>query len=293
MLRHPSYKGLRDDKRPLDVVLEKSEEPTASAAATTSAESAPLLRTLIGGEPRGSAEVTLDGQALELTNLDEVVYPATGFTKADVIDYYMRVGPVLLPHVRDRHDAPADLASLVRLANAEMFELRTSLARRDATERPTALVFGLDPGEGADLDDCRELALLLRGMFDQLGLATFPKTTGSAGMQVYVPLNDDVTYDDAEPFAKAVAETLTRGFPGQKVGADCSPNAAGGSAIAPYSLRAEERPTVSMPLTWEEVQSAPAAELVFEPGAALRRVDERGDLFAPVLTLRQELPSFD
>src|SRR4051812_13849426 len=97
MLRHPSYKGLRDDKRPLDVVLEKAEEPTASGAAPAAAgTSAPVLRGLVGGPPRGSAEIAVDGRTLKVTNLDKVLYPATGFAKGQVLDYYLRAGPMLL-----------------------------------------------------------------------------------------------------------------------------------------------------------------------------------------------------
>jgi bifunctional non-homologous end joining protein LigD len=349
MLRHPSYKGLRDDKRPLDVVLEKAEEPTATPAATTTAAKAPVLRSLLGEEPRGSAEITLDGRALKLTNLDKVLYPATGFTKGQVIDYYLRAGTILLPHVRDRllslhrypdgvegtrfweKQCPArrpgwmetapmwseskqenidfcvanDLPAIVWLANFGALELHPSLALRDGVEKPTVLVFDLDPGEGAGFDDCREVALLVRGMFDQLKLQTFPKTTGSKGIQVYVPLNRDVSYDGTKPFAKAVAETLERSFPDRVVASmakaarknrvlvDWSQNTAHKSTVAPYSLRARERPTVSMPLTWDEVEDADAGELVFDSEAALARLDARGDLFAPVLTLQQELPSFD
>ena len=349
MLRHPSYKGLRDDKRPLDVVLERTEEPTATAAATTTAERAPLLRTLVGGEPTGSAEVVVDGHTLKLTNLDKVMYPDTGFTKGEVIDYYLRIGAVLLPHVRDRllslhrypdgvegprfwekrcperspewmeiapmwseekranidFCTPREIASIVWLANFGALELHPSLAVRKDVDRPTVLVFDLDPGDGADLDDCREVALLVRAMFGQLGLEAFPKTSGSKGMQVYVPLNTDVTYDESKPFAKAVAETLARSYPEKVVSrmakreragrvlVDWSQNTAHKSTVAPYSLRAKGRPTVSIPLTWDEVERADAEDLVFESEAALARVDERGDLFAPVLTLRQELPRFD
>ena len=324
MLRHPSYKGLRDDKRPLEVVLEKTEDATATAAATTTAGRAPLLRTLVGGEPSGSAEVEVDGHTLKLTDLDRVMYPATGFTKAEVIDYYLRVASVLLPHVRDRLLAlhrypdgvegrhptidsctPRDIASIVRLANCGGLELHPSLAAREAVDRPTVLVFDLDPGDGADLGDCREVALLVRAMFDQLGLEAFPKTSGSEEMQVYVPLNTEVTYDETKPFAKAVAETLARTYPEKvvsrmaksaragKVLVDWSRNTAHKSSVAPYSLRAKSTPTVSIPLTWDEVESADAHDLVFEAEAAVARVDERGDLFAPVLALRQELPRFD
>jgi bifunctional non-homologous end joining protein LigD len=235
-----------------------------------------------------------------------------------VLDYYLRVGAVLLPHVRDRLLSPCpdrrpdwmdicaanDLPALVWLANSGALELHPSLARHSDVQRPTALVFDLDPGEGADLDDCREVALLLRGMFGQLKLEAFPNTTGSKGIQVYVPLGGDVTYEETKPFAKAVAETLGRSFPDRVVArgakaarkgrvlVDWRQNAARKSTVAPYSLRATERPTVSMPLTWDEVENAPTANLVFGPEAALERIEACGDIFAPVLTLRQELPRF-
>src|SRR3954451_18075934 len=250
MLRHPSYKGLRDDKRPLEVVLEKAEEPAVRA---------PILRQLVGEEPKGSAEITLDGHALKLTNLDKVMYPKTGFTKGEVIDYYLRIGATLLPHVRDRllslHRYPdgvegprfwekrcpprrpewmetapmwsedkqeniefctaTDIAAIVWLANFGALELHPSLATREDVSRPTVMVFDLDPGEGAGLDECRAVALQLKALFDQMKLQTFPKTTGSKGIQVYVPLNGKDSYDDTKPFAKAVAETLERVYPDQ------------------------------------------------------------------------------
>src|SRR4051794_19190655 len=340
VLRPPSYKGLRDDKRPLDVVLEKAEEPAIRA---------PVLRELIGGEPKGTADVSLDGHTLKLTNLDKVMYPQTGFTKGDVIDYYLRVGGTLLPHVRDRmlslHRYPdgveggrfwekqcparrpewmetapmwseaknatiefctaTKLADIVWLANYGALELHPSLHTRDDVNRPTALVFDLDPGEGVGLDECREVALQVRALFDQMKLQTFPKVTGSKGIQVCVPLNGEAAYDETKPFSKAVAETLERVYPDRVVSrvakaersgrvlVDWSQNTRHKSTVAPYSLRAKPRPTVSVPLTWNEVENGPSEALVFESDAAIARVEERGDIFAPVLTLRQALPSFD
>jgi bifunctional non-homologous end joining protein LigD len=299
MLRHPSYKGLRDDKRPRDVVLEKAEAPAVRLP------------------PKGSAEIDVDARTLKLTNLGKVLYPATGFTKGQVLDYYLRAGALILPHVRDRplslHRHPdgvaevctvSDVAGIVRLANFGALELHPHLALRSDPDRPTALVFDLDPGEGAGFDDCREVALIVRTLFDQLKLETFPKTTGSKGIQVYVPLNSEVDFEVTKPFAKAVAETLERTYPDKVVAStakarrkgrvlvDWSQNTQHKATVAPYSLRARERPTVSMPLSWDELESTPAADLVFDPEDALARMSRRGDLFAPVLTLRQELPSF-
>jgi bifunctional non-homologous end joining protein LigD len=169
------------------------------------------------------------------------------------------------------------------------------------------MAFDLDPGEPATIVECCEVALLLHGMFEGLGLRSFPKTSGSKGMQVYVPLNTSVTYDDTKPFAKAVAELLEREEPGLvvarqtkrlrkgKVLVDWSQNDEHKTTVCVYSLRARDRPTVSTPLTWDEVRAArdsgDPSDLVFEAGAVVDRVAERGDLFAEVLTLVQRLPA--
>jgi bifunctional non-homologous end joining protein LigD len=271
MLRHPSYKGLRDDKRPTEVVLEKSEEPVIRA---------PMLRELIGGsEPEGDAVITLDGRPLELTALDEVVYPETGFTKGDAIDYYLRIGPTLLPYLRD----VVDVAAIVELVDGGALEMRPS-----SVARPQAMVFDVRPTAKAGPGDCPELALRLKGLFDQMGLATFPKTDGGGGVEVHVPLNGENGDDDTVSFARAVADTLGRVYPdlAARVRVDWAPD----STLAPYSLAAGARPAVSTPIAWDELR--PDA-LVFEPAQVLQRVAARGDIFAPVLTLAQELPSFD
>jgi bifunctional non-homologous end joining protein LigD len=200
-----------------------------------------------------------------------------------------------------------DRATLVWLANLADLELHPSLALAEAIERPTMMAFDLDPGEPATIVECCEVALLLNGMFEGLGLRSFPKTSGSKGMQVYVPLNADVTYDETKSFAKAVAELLEREEPGLvvsrqtkrlrkgKVLVDWSQNDEHKTTIGVYSLRARERPTVSTPLTWDEVRAArdsgDPSDLVFEAPALLDRVAEHGDLFAEVLTLVQRLPA--
>ena len=212
--------------------------------------------------------------------------------------YYERIGTVLQPHLKNR--------KVTEKRHGEVIELRVPLARADDPERPTAMVFDLDPGAPADVLDCAQVALWLRGMFEQLGLSCYPKTSGSKGMQLYVPLNSDVTYEQTKPFAKAVAETMEQRFgdrvlsrmskakrPG-KVLIDWSRNDRRKTTVCVYSLRAKERPTVSTPLEWEEVEAAlqggePEA-LVFDHAAVLERVAAKGDLVAPLLSEEQQLP---
>jgi bifunctional non-homologous end joining protein LigD len=201
-----------------------------------------------------------------------------------------------------------DAATLVWLANLAALELHTPLARAEAIQRPTVLVFDLDPGEPATVVECCHVALALQGMFEQLGLESFAKTSGSKGLQVYVPLNSsEVTFADTKPFAKAVAELLERAEPELvvsrmtkarrtgKVLIDWSQNDRRKTTVCVYSLRAGPRPTVSAPVSWDEVRatlgSGDAATLVLEAGAVLERLADRGDEFAPVYSLTQRLPA--
>jgi bifunctional non-homologous end joining protein LigD len=299
---------------------------------------------------RTKAELDVEGRKLIVSNLDKVLYPRSGFTKGDLIEWYARIADVLLPHLRerpltlkrypegvegkhfyekrcpehrpdwirtariwsDRHRGEIDycliedLPSLVWAANLADIELHTSLSRAQAMDRPTALVFDLDPGPPADIVDCCQVALWIRGMFEQLGLESYPKTSGSKGLQLYAPLDGETGYERSGPFAKAVAETLESKFSDRvvsrmtkslrrgKVLIDWSQNDVHKTTISVYSLRAKERPTVSTPLEWEEVEAAlqagKAERLVFDHAAVLRRVEERGDLFAPLLTEKQSLP---
>jgi bifunctional non-homologous end joining protein LigD len=201
-----------------------------------------------------------------------------------------------------------DRATLVWTANLADIELHTSLAHADPVERPTMMVFDLDPGAPAAMVECCQVGVWLREIFDPLGLESFPKTSGSKGLQIYVPLNTDVTYDDTKPFAKAVAELLEKQHPKQvvsrmakelrpgKVLVDWSQNDEHKTTVNVYSLRAKDRPTVSTPVTWDEVEhclrAGDPALLSFEQHEVLERVERDGDLFAPVLTLQQELPQF-
>ncbi len=294
-----------------------------------------------------AVEVEVDRRRLKLSNLDKVFYPAVGFTKGQVIDYYRRVAPALLPHLRDRpltlkrypdgvegqffyeKQCPSyrpdwiqtvtvrnkreihyclanDLATLIWLANLADLELHTSLSRAKDIMRPTMLVFDLDPGEPATIVECTRVGIALRDLFKGLGLDCYAKTSGSKGLQVYVPLNTPVTYDETKPFAHAIAMLLEKQIPdlvvssmkksirGGKVFVDWSQNDDHKTTVCVYSLRARERPTVSMPVGWDEVEEAletgRAEPLVFEADAVVNRVEQHGDLFAPVLDQKQKLP---
>jgi bifunctional non-homologous end joining protein LigD len=293
-------------------------------------------------------EVEVEGRRLRLSNLDKVMYPRVGFTKGQVIDYYSRVAPSLLPHLHGRpltlkrypdgvegehfyeKQCPShrpdwvptadvqtgsklirfclanDLPTLVWAANLADLELHTSLSRAEAMERPTMMVFDLDPGEPAAILECAQVGLWLRDVLAQLRLESFPKTSGSKGLQVYVPLNGEAAYEQTKPLAQAIAQHLERehadlvvssmkkSIRGGKVLIDWSQNDEHKTTVCVYSLRARERPTVSTPLDWGEVEGALEAgdptALVFDWDEVLERVDEHGDLFAPVLELRQRLP---
>jgi bifunctional non-homologous end joining protein LigD len=299
-----------------------------------------------------SRKVEVDGRELTLTNLDKVLYPKAGFTKGEMVDYYAKVAPAIIPHLAERavtlrrfpegvddldaaffekrcpkhrpkwvktarveagpHAGKIDfcvcdsLPTLIWMAQLAAIELHPSLSLSRAPKRPTVLAFDLDPGPPADIVDCCKVGLRLREMFGHFGVECFPKTSGSKGLQVYVPLNDHVSYEATKPFAKAIAQLLEKQTPDQvvskmkkaerkgKVFVDWSQNHQRKTTIAVYSLRARERPTVSTPVTWDEVErvaaSGDADALVFEAGDVLERIDGDGDLFAPVLELTQELP---
>ena len=197
-------------------------------------------------------------------------------------------------------------ATLIWMAQLAALELHPSLSLADEIERPTVLAFDLDPGAPADILDCSRVALRLRELFEGLGLRSFPKTSGSKGLQVYVPLNSDITYERTKPFAHAVAQALERAEPKLvvsrmakklrkgKVFVDWSQNDQHKTTVAVYSLRAKERPTASTPVEWDEVAGALEREdpgaLSFEAAEVINRIEKRGDLFAPVLELSQELP---
>jgi bifunctional non-homologous end joining protein LigD len=184
-------------------------------------------------------------------------------------------------------------------------ELHTSLHRRQELRRPTVLALDLDPGPRTNILHCCDVALRLRELFDTLDLATYPKTSGSKGLQLYVPLNTEVSYEITKPAARQIADLLEEETPGSvvsrmardarigKVLIDWSQNTEHKSTVCVYSVRAKATPTVSTPVTWGEVEAAVDAgepeQLSFEMAEVLERVRHHGDLFAPVLTKRQDL----
>ena len=296
------------------------------------------------------SELVVEGRTLTVSNLDKVLYPETGFTKGDVIRYFIAVGSVLLPHLKNRtltmkrypdgvgqfffyeKNCPAyrpkwvktatvfshgrganmsyclanNLPSLVWMANLADLELHTSLARAPAIQRPTAMVFDLDPGEGANVLDCAQVAFWLREKLSQLKLESFPKTSGSKGLQLYVPLNTPVTFDHTKRLARELGDRLVSEHPGavvtkmlkalrkNKVLIDWSQNDEHKTTICVYSLRATPKPQISTPLSWPELEQLwkrrnPDA-FRFSPDAVLARIKKHGDLFEPVLTMKQKLP---
>ncbi len=253
----------------------------------------------------------LQGRALTVTRWPDGVEAKSFFQKQSPAHRPEWVRTATLPAGSKKIDYTVadDLPTLVWLANLAAVELHTPLARAEAIDRPTSMVFDLDPGEGADVIDCARLALQLQGLFENIGLASLVKTSGSKGLQVYVPLNvEDVDFERTKAFAKAVAELFEQSEPDRvvsrmtkarregKVLIDWSQNDRNKTTVCAYSLRARPRPTVSTPLDWGEVRGAldggdPAA-LSFEAPQVLERVAERGDLLAPVLSLAQRLPEF-
>src|SRR5438094_6054326 len=295
------------------------------------------------------AELVVGDRKIQVSNLSKVLYPKVGFTKGQVIDYYIRIAPVLLPHLKDRpltmkrypdgvegeffyeKNCPThrpkwvktakvwsesnnrmmnyclaqDLPTLVWAANLADLELHTSLARKRDVARPTMMVFDLDPGAPADIVQCSQVGLWLRDLLAKMKLKSFPKTSGSKGLQVYVPLNTAVTFDQTKNLARALAQYLEGEHPNlvtsnmskalrkNKVFVVWSQNDEHKTTICVYSLRAREEPTVSTPVTWDEVQNCLKKKktdlLKFRSDKTLSRVEKIGDLFAPSGGLKKKL----
>jgi bifunctional non-homologous end joining protein LigD len=305
---------------------------------------------MASGDPVTDSAVEIQGKHLKLSNLQKVMYPATGFNKQQVIDYYARIAPAILPHLEGRaltrkrypdgvdgepffeKNAPQyrpewvktapiwsegnrrtvhyvlanDLPTLVWLANLAALELHPSLALAEDIKCPTEMVFDLDPGPPANIVQCCQVGLWLREIFEHFGLRSFPKTSGSKGLQIYIPLNTPTTFDRTKMFSHALAQLLEHEHPDMvvsdmkkklrtgKVLVDWSQNDEHKTTVAVYSLRAREHPTVSTPVTWEEVEKTlkkkDAEILVFEAPQVVARFEKLGDLFEPMNELKQRLP---
>ncbi len=295
-------------------------------------------------------EVLIGRRRVNLTHLEKVLYPS-GFTKAEIIEYYSRIAPAMLPHLRGRgvtlkryprgtdesvfyeKECPPfrppwvktepvprrlregkidycvvqDMATLIWMINLDAIELHVPLARASDWNRPREMVFDLDPGEPADLIDCCRFGLKFRDTLERLKLKSFAKTSGGKGLHVYVPLNTPgITFDDTKAFARAIAiiferqnpkhitANMTKSLRRGKVFIDWSQNDQTKTTVCAYSLRAKGKPTVSTPVTWDEIEAAArkgdASRIVFEAAEVPKRVERLGDLFAPVLKLKQKLP---
>ncbi len=301
-------------------------------------------------EMSDKAQLVVGGKKVPVSNLNKVLYPQVGFTKGQVIDYYIRIAPVLLPHLRDRpltmkrypngvdkeffyekncpSHRPAwvktakvwshgndrfmyycliqDLPTLVWAANLADLELHTSLARKKDVSQPTMMVFDLDPGPPANIVQCCQVGLWLRDLLAAMKLKSFPKTSGSKGLQLYVPLNTPVTFDQTKDLSLALAQVLEREHPDLvlskmakalrkgKVFVDWSQNDEHKTTVCVYSLRAKDEPTVSTPVSWDEVERClkkkNADLLKFTSDETVSRVAKHDDLFAPVEKLKQKLP---
>jgi bifunctional non-homologous end joining protein LigD len=295
-------------------------------------------------------EVQIEGRTLKLTNLEKILYPEVGFTKGQVIDYYTRIAPALLPHTRDhpltlkrypngvdadffyekncpKHRPPwvqtatvwsggnnrdmyyclcQDLPTLVWLAQIATLEFHTSLSLASNLPQPRTLVFDLDPGPPATIVECCRVGLMLRDVFAEHGLECCAKTSGSKGLQLYVPLNTKVTYVETKVVSKGLAQLFEDKHPDLvvhkqlkelrtgRVLIDWSQNDEYKTTVNVYSLRARARPTVSTPVSWAEVEKCLKTKdpnlLVFDSEQVLKRVAKLGDLFEPVIKKKQKLP---
>jgi bifunctional non-homologous end joining protein LigD len=294
--------------------------------------------------------VEIAGRKLSLSNLEKDLYPAYGFTKAHILEYYRRIANVILPHLQDRAltlkrypegvdqefffekrcpvHRPAwvktaavnledreqmtvclvnDLETLMWVANLASLELHVPLARAASSGVPDSLVFDLDPGDPANILDCARVALILRDLLKPLGLTGLVKTSGKKGLHVYVPLNrPETTFADTKKFSRAVAEILQKNYPELvtakmakeyrrgKVFINWSQNDSSKTMICVYSLRAREKPLVSFPLAWRDLEDLAGRgdpeKLQVISSEAVSRAEKQGDLFNEVLVKQQKLP---
>ena len=294
--------------------------------------------------------VEMAGRRLSLSNLEKDLYPSYGFTKAHILEYYRRIAPFILPHLKGRAltlkrypegvekdfffekrcpshrpawveaaDIPQDdgermtvclvndLETLMWAENLASVELHVPLSKATSPETPDSMVFDLDPGDPAGILECARVALVLRDLLSRMGLASYVKTSGKKGLHVYVPLNRrETTFEDTKTFSKAVAGIMQKHYPdlvtakmakkerNTKVFINWSQNDAKKTMVCAYSLRAREKPIVSFPLEWRELEN-PAGlgvpeKLQVTHSEALNRAEKKGDLFREVLVKEQKLP---
>ena len=340
-LRHPTYRGLRPDVEPREATGEERRE--SARKAQEAAKRAATKPETDGGEraARVPAVLEIDGRRIKLTNLEKVLFPEDGYTKADLIRYYAEVAPYLVPWLRDRpltlkpfpdgiHGAhfyqknkpgftpewitswtdphepennyvlANDMATLVWMANYTAIEIHPRLARVDDPDKPDNVMIDLDPAEGATWDDVKEVARVVKVVLDAFGLEGFPKTTGSRGIHVLVPVARRYTFDETRAFALRVGQLAREKLPKlvtlefskakrRGIYIDYLQNVRMKSTAGPYSVRPIRRAPVSAPLKWEEIPSLgrPDAFTMINMPARLEQV---GDLLGPSLELAQKLP---
>ena len=293
-------------------------------------------------------ELTVGKYTVTASNPDKVIYPADGFTKADMLGYYGQIADTILPYLKDRaltlkrypdgvesdffyeKNCPRyrpdfvktlrivasgtidyctvnSAATLLWAANLASIELHVLLSRGKNTHKPTMIMFDLDPGAPADVLDCARVAIEFHEMFEHLGLRSLVKTSGSKGLHLLVPLNTATTFDKTKPFAHAMAMLLEQQDPdrvtsimkrdlrGGKVFVDWSQNDEHKTTVCAYSMRGTQHPSVSTPMSWDEVRKAAKKgdrdAFVFTPADVVKRVERTGDLLAELLTLKQKLPT--
>jgi bifunctional non-homologous end joining protein LigD len=342
-LRHPVYRGLRPDVDPKECTGEERTESAkrAQEAAKKAAASAPAASGDGSAPDRVPAVLDVDGHRIRLTNLEKVLWPEDGYTKADLIRYYAEVSPYLVPWLRDRpltmkpfpdgiagasfyqKDKPDftpswikswrdpeependyvlanDMATLVWLANYTAIELHPRLARVDAPDKPDNVMVDLDPAEGATWDDVKEVAHAVKGVLDDIGLVGFPKTTGSRGIHVLVPVARRYTFEETRAFALRVGQLARERLPKlvtlefskarrRGIYIDYLQNVRMKSTAGPYSVRPIRRAPVSAPLRWEEIPSLGRPD-AFTIANMATRLEQVGDLLTPSLELAQKLP---
>lgn len=341
ILRQPVYLGMRTDKNPRDVIRERPQSAPSVPKPKPARRKAVAAEEVFEGDLKGDLWVDVDGAEVALTNLDKVYWPAEGYTKGDMLRYYWRIRETILPHLRGRPlilrrypegiegesfyqhnvgDAPEfvrrvgieeggstinyivadNAASLLYVANLGSIGLHPFMSRAESLDRPDWIVLDLDPQDAPFSTIC-EVAMAVRAVLDEAGLRSYPKTSGSRGVHIYVPIEPVYTFDQAQDFGEVVARLVAFRSPeiatverlrnrrGEgRVYVDYLQNAEGKTVASPYSVRPVPGAAVSAPLEWEEVASKPDKgrfTMLTVPG----RVAEMGDVFADVLAHGQKL----